>query len=169
MRKLIIHDLSESQCQELGLDQMGNNNMIIDSKQISNYCIGCFGCWLKTPGTCIIRDEFQHMGENLSKVEELLIISRSSFGSFSSSVKNVLDRSISYVMPFFEIRKGEMHHAERYHKNLLFSAVIYGEDMTESEKETHQNLVKANALNLNATMGKVLFVEKVEDAKEVLI
>lgn len=44
MRKLIIHDLSESQCQELGLDQMGNNNMIIDSKQISNYCIGCFGC-----------------------------------------------------------------------------------------------------------------------------
>ena len=168
MRKLIINDLDESQCQALGLDQMGNDDIIINSKQILNYCIGCFGCWLKTPGTCIIRDEFQHMGENLSKVEELLIISKSSFGSFSSSVKNVLDRSISYVMPFFEIRKGEMHHAERYHKNLLFSTVIYGEDITESEKEIHQNLVKANAVNLNATMGKVHFVEKAEDVKEVL-
>ncbi len=168
MRKLIIHDLDQAQCQALGLDQMINDNIIIDSSQISNYCIGCFGCWLKTPGTCIIRDEFQHMGENLSKVEELLIISQSSFGSFSSSVKNVLDRSISYVMPFFEIRKGEMHHAERYHKSLMFSAVLYGEDITELEKETHRNLVKANAVNLNATMGKVLFAENIEDVKEVL-
>lgn len=168
MRKLIIHDLDQSQCQMLGMDQMKEDNIIIDSSHISKYCIGCFGCWLKTPGTCVVKDEFQNMGENLSKVDELVIISKSSFGSFSSSVKNVLDRSISYVMPFFEIRKGEMHHAERYHKNLVITAAIYGADITELERETYENLVKANALNLNGTIGKVLFVEKTEDVKEVL-
>ena len=116
----------------------------------------------------MIKDEFQHMGENLSKVDEFLLISKSSFGSYSSSVKNVLDRSISYVKPFFEIRKGEMHHQERYHKNLVISACFYGEDMTEMEKETSRNLVAANALNLNGTVGNVHFVEKVEDVKAVL-
>ena len=26
-----------------------------------NYCIGCFGCWLKTPGKCITKDSFDYM------------------------------------------------------------------------------------------------------------
>ena len=107
------------------------------------------------------------MGKTLSKVDEFIIISRSSFGGYSSSVKNVLDRSISYVMPYFEIRKGEMHHAERYHKNLVVSAIIYGEDMTDLEKETSQNLLTANALNLNGTIGKLEFYPSAKDIQEV--
>ena len=101
--KLLIHDLTEDQCTKTGIGNLSDKEyIIVDSKRIDKYCIGCFGCWLKTPGTCIIKDEFQHMGENIAKADELVIISKSSFGSYSSSVKNVLDRSISYVMPFYE-------------------------------------------------------------------
>lgn len=168
--KLILHDLTTEQCHFIGVDGLTENrHIIIDSKKIDHYCIGCFGCWLKIPGRCIIKDEFQKMGETLATVDELVIISKATFGSYSSSVKNVLDRSISYVMPFFEIRKGEMHHKERYHKNLTISAIFYGEDMTEVEKGTSKNLVEANAVNLNATVGKVQFVDKAEQVKEVLV
>ena len=133
--RLIIHDLSKEQCVSIGIDAMSDKeNIIVDGNEKNHYCIGCFGCWLKTPGRCVIKDEYQEMGEKLSKVDELLIISKATFGSYSSVVKNVLDRSISYVMPYFEIRKGEMHHQERYHKNLKISAVFYGEDITEAEK-----------------------------------
>lgn len=167
--RLIIHDLNKEQREALGIaDLTSGTDIIIDSLAIDQYCIGCFGCWLKTPGTCVIKDEFQNMGENLSKVDELLIISKATFGSYSSSVKNVLDRSISYVSPFFVIRKGEMHHRERYHKNLTISACFYG-DLTEAEKETSKNLVVANAVNLNGTVGKVQFADSIEDAKEVLL
>ena len=167
--KLIIHDLTEEQAKQAGLSGLDEKEyMIIDGRKIDRYCIGCFGCWLKTPGTCIIKDEFQHMGENISKAEELIIISKATFGSYSSYVKNVLDRSISYVMPFFEIRKGEMHHAERYNKELLFSAYFYGDDMTEAEKETSRNLVQANAVNLNGTIGSVRFFANAEEIGEVL-
>jgi len=83
-------------------------------------------------------------------------------------VKNVLDRSISYVSPYFVIRNGEMHHKERYHKNLKVSAVFYGEDMTEAEKETSVGLVVANAVNLNGTVGNIDFVNSFEIVKEVL-
>ena len=114
--RLILHDLDQNQVEAAGLNTFSTEqNIIIDSRGIRQYCLGCFACWLKTPGKCIIPDEYQTMGENLSKVDEFLIISKSTFGSYSSSVKNVLDRSISYVLPYFEVRKGEMHHQERYH------------------------------------------------------
>ena len=168
--KLIIHDLNEEQTKAMGIGNLSEKEyIIINSREIEKYCIGCFGCWLKTPGTCIIRDKFQHMGKTISKVDELFLISKSSFGSYSSSVKNVLDRSIAYVMPFFEIRKGEMHHAERYYKELVISACFYGEDITDTEKETSRNLVQANAVNLNGTIGFVRFFEKAEEMKEVLV
>lgn len=167
--RLIIHDLTSDQAESLGLSNSSNaKDIIIDSSIQNHFCTGCFGCWLKTPGKCVIKDHYQNMGQNLSKVDELLIISKSTFGSYSSAVKNVLDRSISYVQPFFVIRKGEMHHKERYHKNLGISAIFYGSDITEAEKETSRNLVAANVLNLNGTVGSVHFIEKIEDIQEVL-
>ena len=165
--KLILHDLTKEQCQNAGIADLSEEQYrIIDSSEIDRYCIGCFGCWLKTPGRCVIKDQFREMGETLAKADELLIISIGTFGSYSSAVKNVLDRSISYVEPFFEIRKGEMHHKERYHKNLTISAIFYGSDMTEGEKETAKNLVTANAVNLNAAVGNVCFLKDVEEIKE---
>jgi len=167
--RLIIHDLSAEQSSFLGLEQLPTDeNIIVNGNGKNHYCIGCLGCWLKVPGRCLIKDEYQEMGVKLSKVDELLIISKATFGSYSSAVKNVLDRSISYVSPYFVIRNGEMHHKERYHKNLKVSAVFYGEDMTEAEKETSVGLVVANAVNLNGTVGNIDFVNSFEIVKEVL-
>ena len=168
--RMILHDLTAEQCESAGISILNNEeNMIIDSKGNNHYCIGCFGCWLKTPGKCVIKDEYQEMGEKLSKVDELVIISKATFGSYSSAIKNVLDRSISYVSPYFVIRKGEMHHKERYHKNLVISAIFYGEDITDREKETSKNLVKANTLNLNGKIGVVRFVDTIEDVRKVFL
>lgn len=167
--KLIIHDLNREQAEKLGIYSLNEEEyMVVDSTGSKNtYCIGCFGCWLKTPGRCIIKDNFQTMGERLAASDEILIISKATFGSYSSPVKNVMDRSISFVMPFFDIRGGEMHHGERYDKHLKISAVFYG-DMTEEEKDTARNLVKANALNLNGNQGTVDFVENDQNLAEVL-
>ena len=167
--RLIIHDLSKEQCKFLGFEMLSaKENIIVDGNGKNHYCIGCFGCWFKTPGRCVIKDEYQKMGEMISKVDELLIISKVTFGSYSSAVKNVLDRSISYVSPYFVIRNGEMHHKERYHKKLKVSAVFYGEDITGAEKETSVDLVVANAVNLNGTIGNIDFVNSFEIVKEVL-
>ena len=164
MKRMILFDVPGEMMERYSADE---NTILVDAGQIKQYCVGCFGCWLKTPGTCVIKDGFQDMGKKLSEVEELLIVSRGTFGSYSSAVKNVLDRSISYVLPFFTIRNGEMHHGERYHNHLKFSAVFYGE-LTEAEKDTSRNLVKANATNLNAELDRVCFVETVEEVLEVL-
>ena len=164
MIRLIICDVPTEHIEKFTTDE----DILINANDIHRYCIGCFGCWLKTPGTCIIKDGFENMGQRLSEVNEFILISKATFGSYSSAVKNVLDRSISYVLPFFEIRNGEMHHGERYHNDLTISALFYG-DMSEEEKCTAENLVKANAVNLNAALGKVHFVDSMNDAWEVLV
>lgn len=164
MKRLFIYDVP-TELIEKHIDS--SDAVLVNANLINQYCIGCFGCWLKNPGTCVIKDDFQDMGKKLSEVNELVVISKATFGSYSSAVKNVLDRSISYLLPFFEIRNGEMHHGERYHNDLKITAVFYG-NMTVAEKNTSKDLVKANAINLNATLGEVHFVEKMEDVLEVI-
>ena len=164
MKRLIIYDVPTEYIEKFTNDE----DILVNANEIHRYCIGCFGCWLKTPGTCIIKDGFENMGQRLSEVNEFILISKATFGSYSSAVKNVLDRSISYVLPFFEIRNGEMHHGERYHNDLTISALFYG-DMSEEEKRTAENLVKANAVNLNAALGKVHFAAQMDSAWEVLV
>ena len=165
MKRLIIHDIP---AEIIAGFTDTSEDILIDANQIHRYCIGCFGCWLKTPGTCIIKDGFENMGKRLSEVSEFILISKATFGSYSSAVKNVLDRSISYVLPFFEIRNGEMHHGARYFNDLRISAVFYGH-LTGGEKRTAESLLKANAVNLNAELGKVHFVENMEATQEVLV
>ena len=158
--KIILHDLLPEQWEKLALN-VAKDDLIVTGNGDSKYCIGCFGCWLKTPGKCILPDAYQQLGEQLSRADELLIVSRCSFGSYSSTVKNMLDRSISYISPFFEIRKGEMHHRPRYHNTLTLSALFYGSDITPAEQETARALVGANALNLNGKIGSIQFMEEI--------
>lgn len=109
-------------------------------------CICCFGCWIKTPGQCVIKDGYENMGALLSKSNKVIIISKCVYGGFSPFVKNVLDKSISYVLPYFEIKNGETHHKKRYDNSYELVVHFYGKIM-ESEKETAKKLLKANERN----------------------
>ena len=131
--------------------------------------MGCFGCWTKTPGQCVIQDEYQKIGALFGNTDELMIISRCSFGSYSSFIKNVIDRSIAYFLPFFEIRQGEMHHKVRYHNTIQFRVFFYGEDLSENEKKTAKLLVEANVQNFNGILKQVCFVDSYEKLKELVI
>ena len=164
--KGILHDLTPQEW--AGLAPLAGDDVKVVSNQggIRN-CVGCFGCWVRTPGRCVIRDGYENMGEFLAGLEELLVISRCTFGGYSSFVKNVLDRSIPYILPFFEIREGEMHHRPRYENHIRLRVIFYGEDVTQAERETAQKLVRANALNLCAQVEAVDFVKAVDEIGEV--
>jgi multimeric flavodoxin WrbA len=160
--KLLIHDLKEEKFKELFPSELDNLRIISDDGTIKN-CIGCFGCWVKTPGACVIRDKYGDMGECLSKSHEVLIISECFYGGFSPFVKNVLDRSIPYVHPYFEIRNGEMHHKRRYDNHFDLKVWFYGDDITEKEKQTAEKLIRANGINLDCCIQKVTFVKDIKE------
>ena len=160
--KLIIHDGEEAFNKALKNLFLGEKvKIIMDSGEIKA-CRGCFGCWVKTPGKCILQDAYNEMGKNLGHAEELILISECVYGTYSPFIKNVLDRSIPYIHPYFSMRKGEMHHKKRYSKKLRVSVYFYGE-MSEQEKETARKTVKANILNFNGLLEEIKFLKRKED------
>lgn len=131
------------------------------------HCIGCFGCWAKTPGKCVIHDGFENTGILMSQCEELIFISRCCYGSLSPFVKTVQDRAISYIHPDFVLRKGEMHHKRRYDNQILLSAYFYGEDITDREKETARNIIEANADNYDGCVKNIFFYQTSKELENI--
>ncbi len=75
-----------------------------------NSCLGCFTCWVKTPGKCVHNDD---MAELLTKHQtaDVLILATPVFvDGMTSTLKAVLDRSIPLVQPFFEVRDDHCRH-----------------------------------------------------------
>ena len=163
---VVIHDLDVVDWAQL--TGVPENAKIVSKEGSIKKCIGCFGCWVKTPGQCVIADDYQKMGELFGKTDELVIISRCSFGSYSSFVKNVMDRSISYVLPYFEIKDKEMHHKARYKNHMRIKAYFYGEDVSDAERQTAEQLVRANATNFHSVVETVEFVNTKEELKGVV-
>lgn len=162
--KLLIHDLDKTYFENF-MGDIKQDVIVIDNTNKINYCIGCFGCWTKTPATCVIKDSFMDMGKLIAKSEDIIIISECVYGGYSPFIKNVLDRSISYVLPYFIIREGEMHHKNRYLNQNKISVYFYGKDITDEEKITAVNLVSGNALNLNMLVKNYLVTKDLEDLK----
>ena len=162
--KLIIHDLSSDDLRRIDPHITAEDLVISDNDNI-HPCIGCFGCWLKTPGTCILKDAYAQIGKYIAMCSELLIISKCVYGSYSPFVKNVLDRSISYIHPYFTIRNGEMHHQQRYKKDFNLNVLFYGDDIRPTEKKLAQELVRANAVNFYCTVKSVTFLDSFHETE----
>jgi len=172
--KLVIHDKGKN-CNKTirrifgGSERSGQTRqdeitIVTDNKEI-NRCIGCFGCWVKTPARCVLQDAYSDMPEKLRQADELVIISECVYGMYSPFVKNVLDRSIGYLHPFFAKVNGEMHHRQRYQKTLGFSVYYYGET-TEEERKVAKKIAQANAVNLYADLKEVRFYKEFEALTE---
>lgn len=129
-------------------------------------CIGCFSCWVKTPFNCIHKDKISNNGETILNSDDLIVISRCTYGSYSSKVKRIIERSISYVEPFFTIRNNEIHHRSRINKKLNFKIYFYGNNITDKDKEISKVFCEANMNNLNTNYPEVYFYD---NYKEIVI
>lgn len=161
---IIIHDLNQVEEKTIVNCSQKDTVIISDNGKI-NPCIGCFGCWVKTPGQCVIKDGFDNLGKLWSKCNRLIIISKCYYGGFSPFVKNVIDRAVCpYQLPYFTKINGEMRHPKRYKNNIELSIHFYGE-MTENEKETARML--GNKL-LIIELSSIDFYGSHEEIKGVL-
>jgi multimeric flavodoxin WrbA len=115
------------------------------------HCVGCFGCWLKTPGICVENDDGRKIAKEIIRSDVTVMFSKLAFGCYSPELKNIIDRIISPLLqPFMEISNGETHHIPRYpcYPRLIGVGVQHCPD--DEEQEIFKFLVGRNALNLHA-------------------
>ena len=160
--KLIIHDLPpKDHISELLTKE---DHYILPAKGPKAPCLGCFGCWIKTPANCVLKDRLKDMGAMLANCDELVIISESLYGGFAPDTKNIVDRSISYLLPFFKNINGEMHHVPRYKNSFKFAVYFYNSsEVSNDEHNLLENYINAVSINLNASTTTIHFLDTMEE------
>lgn len=132
-------------------------DLVIRNTRDIHACTGCHACWTQTPGQCILKDSLENLGYLLSVCDELLIVSRCLYGSFSSFVQRVLERTTPYFLPFYA-GGSSMRHKKRYQNTFRISACFYGDNLSEMEKEEAKKAVKGIVDIFDAKTGRIDFV-----------
>ena len=158
---LILHDLSPEQAARLLPPQSETLAQFAALPSVKP-CTGCFGCWLATPGECVIPDRGRELCRLLARAERFTIVSRCYYGGFSPDVKAAIDRHIGYMLPFFHAYQGEMHHIPRYPQRFELAWHLYG-DMTEAARKTALRYCAANARNMHAASHTAAFYAGAEE------
>ncbi len=137
-------------------------SIVLEDKNIG-YCTGCFGCWVQTPGECVIKDYEEKLVRDMVHSDLIIYLTPIMFGGYSSILKKALDRQIGRVLPYFIKVDGEVHHSKRYEKqqSLLSIGLI---DKRDTEKEEiFKMLVARNAINMWAPFQRAIISLKGED------
>ncbi len=162
---IVIHDL----CEELFYSLTFKDEIIeINEKNKAAPCQGCFKCWLKNAGYCVIYDSLKHIGAAIGTSEKVIIISEICYGGYSSPVKRVIDRSISISIPFFTYREWKTHHVRRYHHKQMLSVYLYGK-CSKLEKETAKELVEMNRINMGIEKAVIVFTDTADELRRSIL
>ncbi len=117
------------------------------------HCVGCFGCWVKTPGVCVINDAGRDVARAVIQSDLVIYLTPVTFGGYSSQLKKALDRSICLVTPFFTKVDGEIHHEprhERYPRIMGVGVLPQADEESGRTKDVRRiftTLVGRNAIN----------------------
>lgn len=164
--KMFLHDLEPNELRRILPELPGEIRVIEKGENPPTPCTGCFGCWTKTPGHCVIQDGWGDLSPLLGHSSEYILLSRVVYGGFSPFIKTVLDRNIGYLLPYFSIRNKEMHHTSRYPNHIRFTVVGYGADLTRQEQDTFRSIAAANGINLEAGETNVYFLREPSELTE---
>jgi len=112
------------------------------------HCLGCFGCWLKTPGMCVENDDGRKIAKAVIQSDTTVFFTPVTFGGYSPDLKKMMDHCVQLISPYFQMDHGEVHHTPRYaHRPRL---VVVGVQRQPNPREAHvfRTLVGRNAINL---------------------
>jgi len=146
-------------------DQLSRFDWTVESVPLCDLevadCRGCFGCWTRTPGVCIIDDAGRDIAKSVVQCDLLVLLTPVTFGGYSFTLKKAIDRLIPNVLPFFKKIGGEIHHVPRYERDPRFVGIgVLSEPDAELE-DVFNALVERNAINMfsPAHAAKVITVE----------
>ena len=77
-------------------------------------CKGCFGCWHRTPGECVHRDDTPLILKTVINADFVLLASPVSIGFVSPLLKTAIDKFLPLIHPYVFIKNNEMRHLRRY-------------------------------------------------------
>jgi len=155
-----IHEIILEELKKLNWDA---TSIVLEDKNIA-YCTGCFGCWIQTPGECVIKDYEETIVKKMVHSDLIIYITPIVFGGYSSILKKALDRQISRILPYFTKIDGEVHHKKRYEKeqSLLGIGILDKPDV--EKEEVFKTLVVRNSINMWSPYQQAMIYTRGQDS-----
>lgn len=113
------------------------------------HCVGCFTCWLKTPGVCVENDAGREIAKAVIQSAVAVLFTPVTFGGYSPDLKKMVDRFIQLTSPFFAMDHGEVHHPPRYEHRPRFVVVGVQRRANVHEADIFRTLAGRNAINFH--------------------
>ncbi|MGM0652614.1 MAG: flavodoxin family protein [Bacillota bacterium] len=129
--------------------EVEHDPILLRKKEIAN-CKGCFHCWVKTPGTCIIDDFSRVVTKLFANADLAVFITPLVYGGYSSELKKALDRIIPFISPYFTTVNGETHHKKRYKKSPALVGIGVTDQDNPEQESTFRKLLLRNSINMHS-------------------
>jgi len=119
------------------------------------YCVGCWGCWVKTPGHCAARDDLGDVCRVYINSDFVLFASPVIMGFPSALLKKVQEKAaLSVLLPYFEQVNNEVRHVGRYPRYPRIGLLLERSETCDDEDIQIINDIYARfALNVKTTYG----------------
>lgn len=117
------------------------------------FCTGCFGCWVKTPGECVVKDASHDVCRAVINGDFLLWAAPLRMGFPDAALKKMMDKSIPLIHPYFVVDHGEAHHRPRYDHYPRIGLLLEKEVDTDAEDlRIVGDILSRTALNLKSRL-----------------
>jgi len=130
-------------------------NIIRLGDQPITACLGCWNCWLKTPGKCAIKDQMAESYLDYVKSDTVILLMDTAQGFINHQAKAFLDRTIPHYHPYIEIVAGECHHVARYQRypDLIF--YYDQEGLTDLEEQVVEDYLYRTAYHFRSKAYRI--------------
>jgi hypothetical protein len=130
------------------------------------YCTGCFGCFVKTPGLCLIKDDAEKVFREYVQSDLALMTSPVITGFTSALLKRMQDRLLPSLLPYVDIIEGEMHHPGRYDKLPRLGLLLEkGDDTDDEDIDIIKSIYERMTISLRSELAfTCLTDEPIEEA-----
>lgn len=109
-----------------GAREAGAQTEIIYAAELNiKDCLGCFSCWNKTPGCCILKDDMVAVLEKIKCADIVVWATPLYHFGMTARLKRIMERTLPLCKPYIVKRGDHYSHPHRYAeqntKNLLIS------------------------------------------------
>ncbi len=125
-----------------------------------SHCIGCNYCWLKTPGECSIKDDYEIILRKIIRADQLWVISDTALGFLDHKGKNIFDRILPIATMYLKFGGNQMRHVPRYTGKTDIGIIYRG----EPDKAYLQRWSERAALNFESRSLGVFSRDEIKEA-----
>src|SRR5512147_762358 len=124
------------------------------------YCIGCWGCWVKTPGECVSRDASLEMDRAVINADFVVWAAPLRMGFPAALLKMAVDKHLPLIHPYMVVDHGEAHHLKRYARYPRVGLLVEKEaDTDERDLQIVTDIYCRTALNFKTRLEFSLTTE----------